>query len=350
MKQIITKILDAAIRAPSGDNTQPWKIIVSDNYTTIELYNLPERDDSYINFNQTASHIAHGAVIENIVISSKHLGYHAQVNLFPNDKKNLVAIIELSATEKQEQPMYKAIFKRCTNRFQYKLVDISESLIEDLSASIKNIKNTNISLVYQNDRINDLSKELMINDSLIFEHKESHRFLFDKIRWNHKQVERTMDGMPVDTLGLNLIEKLSFPLLRFWGFVKTANYIGLSKIIGLKSWRNLRTSSMLGMVTVPGNDKVSFIQGGRAIQRVWLEATIQGLAFQPIIGLPLLINRSKQGNLNGFTDKHAKIIQHCGDRLPELFGINKIDTMLMGFRMGAGGIVTSKTKRKKVLN
>lgn len=59
--QIIKQILEAAVRAPSGDNVQPWEFEVSKNFTQINLYNLPEMDDSYYNYNQMASYIAHGA-------------------------------------------------------------------------------------------------------------------------------------------------------------------------------------------------------------------------------------------------------------------------------------------------
>ncbi|MCK5355861.1 MAG: nitroreductase family protein [Methyloprofundus sp.] len=43
--EIIKKILEAAVRAPSGDNVQPWKFFfeVSGNFTLISLYNQRER-------------------------------------------------------------------------------------------------------------------------------------------------------------------------------------------------------------------------------------------------------------------------------------------------------------------
>ncbi|NOR70076.1 MAG: hypothetical protein GQ532_10360 [Methylomarinum sp.] len=348
-KAIINKILEAAVQAPSGDNVQPWRFQVSEELTTIKLYNLPEKDNSYYNFNQMASYIAHGAVIENIDIASRHLGYQAQVNLFPDENElDLVAIIELSPVEQQDQPLYPAIFERCTNRFQYKRADVTPAVLDKLSDTVRNIDNANVSLVCQQDEINKLSKELMVNDRLVFERKDIHHFLFDKIRWNKKQIEQTMDGMPVDTLGLNPMEKLTFPLMRFWGFVKTANYFGLSRIIGLKCWWNCRTSSILGMVSIKGNDKVAFVQGGRAVQRVWLEATLQGLSLQPIIGLTLLINRLKLNKLDGFSDKHRQFVQRSLEVLPALFTVDECETLVMGFRLGEGEIVV-KTQRKKVV-
>jgi len=347
-KEIINKILEAAVRAPSGDNVQPWEFKVSEGYTRIDLYNLPEKDNSYYNYNQLASYIAHGAVIENIAIASGHLGYKAEINLFPDDGRlNLVASIELIKGEDQETPLYDAIFERNTNRFKYRRTEVSEEVIDKLSESVKNIDTAKVSLIFQQDQINKLAKELMVNDRLVFERKDIHHFLFDKIRWNKMQIEETKDGMPVDTLGLNFIEKLTFPVMRFWSFVKIANYFGLSRIIGLKCWWNCRTSSILGMVSVRGSEKVDFVRGGRAIQRLWLQTTIQGLSLQPIIGLTLLINRLKQNKLESFSDKHLKYVQRSAEVLPELFSLNRSDTFIMGFRIGIGGSEV-KTLRKQV--
>lgn len=347
--KIINTILEAAVRAPSGDNVQPWKFQVSENFTRIDLYNLPEKDNSYYNYQQMASYIAHGAVIENIVIASSHLGCQAQVNLFPKESEpNLVATIALVHAEAQVEPLYQAIFERCTNRFQFNRAEITEEMRDKLSATVKNIDTADVDLVYQQDKINELSTELMVNDRLVFERKDIHHFLFSKIRWNKKQIEGTRDGMPVDTLGLNPMEKLTFPLMRFWGFVKFANYLGLSRIIGLKCWWNCRTAPILGMVSIKGNDKSAFVHGGRAIQRVWLEATLQGLSLQPIIGLTLLINRLKQNALTDFSARHTQFVQRSAKALPELFGVNENETLLMGFRIGKGRSVAVKTERIKV--
>ena len=198
------------------------------------------------------------------------------------------------------------------------------------------------------DKINELSKELMVNDRLVFERKDIHHFLFDKIRWNKKQMEETKDGMPVETLGLNPVESLTFPFMRFWWFVKANNYLGLSRIIGLKCWWNCRNASILGMVSIKGNDKLAFVQGGRAIQRVWLEATLQGLAIQPIIGLTLLINRLKQQKLQDFSVQHTQMVSNAAQSLPKMFGINESETLIMGFRAGNGVPVKVKTQRRDV--
>jgi len=322
--------------APSGDNVQPWDFRVSEGFTRIDLYNLPEKDNSYYNYQQSASYIAHGAVIENIKIAGKHLGCHIDYQLFPDiEDDNYIAKITLSPADAQSDPYYSAIFERCTNRFQYKRESVSDEVFNALSDTVKNIDSAKVSLVVGENRIKQLANELKVNDQIVFERKDIHQFLFDKIRWNQKQIEETRDGMPVGGLGLSFIEKLSFPLMRFWWYVKTANIFGLSRIIGLKCWWTCRSASILGMVTVQGNDKKAFVEGGRTIQKLWLEATNQGLALQPIIGLTLLVHRYKQGALGGLSGNHVQFVKRAAEKLPELFDLNDSDTLVMGFRAGS---------------
>lgn len=347
-RQNLKKILEAAVRAPSGDNVQPWCFNVSEDCTVIRLYNIPERDDSYFNYKQMASLISHGAVIENISIASQYFGYQANVELFPSDDKNYIAKITLEIAKESDSYLYSEIFTRCTNRFKYRGLLLSEENMKNLTNAVSCIDNVNLHIVYNKDIIKKLAKVLMINDRLVFEREDLHRFLFREIRWTKEQIEATKDGMPIGILGLNLMEKLFFPFMRFWWFVKSANYFGLSRVIGLKCWLNCRSASMLGMIAVDRNDKYGFVQAGRAMQRVWLEATRQGMSFQPIAGLVFLIGRLRVGALKGFSDKHREEIGDAEANLSRLFGIADNETMAIGFRIGQGPKQTIRTERKSV--
>jgi hypothetical protein len=348
-KKTIEKIVEAAAKAPSGDNVQPWRFEVSNDFTQLNLYNLPEKDDSYFNYQQTASYIAHGAVIENMAIAAQHWGYKAQIELFPDSTNlNHVARVDFMPTTAESDPLYEAIVNRCTNRFPYERTELTEEDLTKFFDVVKQVDNVKAYFVHRSQAIKKLAKVIMVNDRLVFERQDIHRFLFDKVRWSKDQIESTKDGMPVDTLGLNPLEKLFFPLMRFWWFVNAANYLGLSRVIGLKCWNNCRNVSLLGQITVKEADKQGLVQAGRAMQRVWLEATRQGLAFQPIIGLPLLIYRLKQNALQSFSGKHRQIVEQAEKALTQLFEINQSETMIVGFRIGKGRPVLTKTQRKPV--
>ena len=53
LKEDIEDILGTAIRAPSGDNCQPWRFRIKENM--IDLFNQPEADETPYNFRQLGS-------------------------------------------------------------------------------------------------------------------------------------------------------------------------------------------------------------------------------------------------------------------------------------------------------
>ncbi len=351
-KECIQKILEAAVRAPSGDNVQPWDIRVSENFTQIDVFNLPEKDDSIYNYEQAASYIAHGAFLENLLIAARHLGCQAGYQLFPDQQNpNHVTQIKLTEADPKQDPYYLAIFQRYTNRFPYQKTEISAATLNALKDSIENINGAHVNLITEPEKIKKIADIFKLNDRIVFENQAIHDFLFDKIRWNKKQMEETQDGMPVDVLGLNPVEKVFFPLLRFWGYVKVANRLGLSKMIELKCWWNYRQASVLGMLSIKGHDKKAFIEGGRAVQRFWLEATRQGFSLQPVIGLTLLIHRLKNTDSTRLSAHHQLLVKQVNQQFLQYFDLNEKDSMLMGFRLGAGSqFHSAKTLRKPVLN
>src|SRR5581483_12269320 len=108
MKDRIEKIIAASIKAPSGENCQPWKILIKDR--EIELYNDPTKDMSLYNFEQKGSMAAHGAFVENLVIASKHEGLDPKLVLFPDSTNSeLIAKINFAESQPQTEDLYEAI-------------------------------------------------------------------------------------------------------------------------------------------------------------------------------------------------------------------------------------------------
>src|SRR3989338_7157800 len=91
-QSMLREIIRLGVYAPSGDNSQPWRFYIRGN--SIDIFNLPEKDNPYYNFRQNGSLVAHGGLIENIIIASSSMGVGPDINLFPDkDKKDLVATL-----------------------------------------------------------------------------------------------------------------------------------------------------------------------------------------------------------------------------------------------------------------
>ena len=96
-EQDLEKIIKNSAKAPSGDNCQPWRFL-SDKEGLWLLID-PARDTSLYNVRDTASHIACGALIENMSITARSLGYRLEVGLFPQKRpRDAVAFLTFSKT------------------------------------------------------------------------------------------------------------------------------------------------------------------------------------------------------------------------------------------------------------
>src|SRR6266545_357605 len=74
-------LLAAACRAPSGDNTQPWRFIVDPDGGRVALQVDETRDPSPMNAGQRMARIAVGAVLENLLRAAEGHGWAAELEL-----------------------------------------------------------------------------------------------------------------------------------------------------------------------------------------------------------------------------------------------------------------------------
>jgi hypothetical protein len=319
--------------APSGDNCQPWQFALADK--AVKIYNLPEKDKSLYNYKQRASFVAHGALLENLAIAAKSLGLEPKASCFPDaEETDLTAVVEFSESDIPESRLAAYIAKRHTDREQFRPAEISATLRQALLNAAADFPDINLWLSQTATEKDGIASVICNNDRIVFETESLHNFLFEQIRWNSHEVTETKDGLDINTLGLNALDKSGFKFLQHWALVKQLNHLGLSRIIGKKAEKTFKSAAAIGMISIPGSAPENYIAGGRAMERIWLEVTRAGLSFHPIAGIAFLMQMLKEkaaaGRLNErnqallyqtFVDLEKKINR------PE-------DTILMFFRIG----------------
>ena len=95
----IKGLLKYAVLAPSGPNTQPWKLAIDGNeVSVIADYNraLPNVDPS----NRTL-YLSHGCLLANILMAAEHFGfgYEIRTNAGRQDFPKISSIIDTIATK-----------------------------------------------------------------------------------------------------------------------------------------------------------------------------------------------------------------------------------------------------------
>lgn len=343
MDERIRTIIEAGTRAPSGDNCQPWRFQVADN--RIDLFDVPERDTSLYNYKQRASLVAHGACIENMLIAAGHFGFATQVHYFPEPGNDLhVARITLSQTDIRHDLLYSAIPERTINRKKYTGADLSHEQSESLTSAGQGVSETKLVLHMDKHHISVAADVAGFSDRLVFENPSLHGFLFDHIRWSPEQALQSRDGMDILTLELAPQDRLFFPILKYFAFVRFIARFGATKLIAANAHKLMMSASAIGIISIEDNTPEAWIRAGRLLERVWLEATRLGLSFHLMTGITFLVQRLRDGDAGGLMKNNLELLRGVDSLLNQLS--DGTSTIALLFRIGFSGLPSARSLRR----
>lgn len=293
-----------------------------------------------------ASYIALGAALENVLIAATKYNYRANISYFSEpQKQDLIARVTFTRGAEADS-LADSIEKRCTNRRPYKTSTLDGSIIQRLNLEPKRFPH--IGLVWLSDQssLKKIGTIVSRADRLLFENPLIHGHLFSTLRWNQAEIERTRDGLPIASLELGRVGSLAFRTLKNWNIVKCLNRLGLSKAVANHSAVLMKRCSAAGLITAPDISPSSFLEVGHSFQRVWLSATKEKLAFQPMTAVIFLQLKSRLGDYQGITTEQRTVIDGLRRDLDEFLGISRGRIPAMLFRLGYGAPPSGKTLRR----
>lgn len=338
--EALEALLAQAIQAPSGDNAQPWEFELNEG--TIEVFNLPARDETLYNFRQQGSYLAHGALVENISLLAARDGYHTEVELFPGGT-DCTARISFSPAESLDSELARAIPSRTTNRKPYDGRPLAPQHRLSLLQAVKPVPEASVSIMEGEQAITALAGALCVNERLLMENRPLHDFLFSMIRWD---VEDAQPGLYVKTMEFpSPIRFVLQHILRYWPAVRLLNLVGLSRAIAKQTAGLYRTSSAIGIISIEDVSPASFFLAGRAFERLWLAAAAAGLSLQPVTALPYLVRRLEGGEGEAFTLKQVEIIRAAHGAVCATAGLPADRQIAMIFRIGYGGEPSARSHK-----
>jgi nitroreductase len=331
MDEAIRKaIVRAAVHAPSGENCQPWRFEFRGDH--IRIHNLPDRDRSLYNFRQLGSYVAHGALIENLVLALGEAGYRADVEPFPEPgDSERTAHLRLSPMPPQKDPLASSIEDRATNRRPYLRQPFAPSERAAIEASTFVQEG---SVIFLEDAIKReaVAEAMTVGDRMLFENRAIHDFLFSHINWTLEKEREERRGFYIKTLELPLPVEMVFRLVKRWSVLRVLNTVGFAKAAARGNKGLYLASSAFGAVVTNGNGPKDFLAAGRVMQRAWLAATSLGLSIQPVTAPVFFIQRILAGE-PGFTKPQEELVRTAFGTIAGAFGLGD-RTMAMLFRIG----------------
>ena len=342
MHEDIKRFLNDGVLAPSGENCQPWRFEVRDN--SVSIFNVPEADQSLYNSKQKGSYMAHGALIENIVLSASSSGYLSTITLFPDShNKNHTASIVFEKSDVQEDKLVHQIKERSTNRKSFTGEKLNDTEKQELLSSITSPLNELI-LVDDEDLRESLGTALAVNEQVLFENKKIHDFFYCHLIWDKKDEDKA-GGFFIDTLEFLPHQLGAVKLFKNWTILSLLNRIvGVSKKIAKENGEKYSASGTFGAITMRQGDREAWIQAGRSMERVWLVATSLGLAFHPCNGTIYFMEHIQDNGDKEFSKKHSTLIRSAYEVITNSFG-SKDNHIAFIFRIGKADAPSTRAKR-----
>lgn len=348
-RSIAEMLVGYASLAPSGGNSQPWRFSFRDRELLVALD--PNAPVSYRDAGRLGSYLAIGAAIENALIAAAEHGIAVDVKVVrevAND--GVVARLRWggsAVTRLRHSERLALIERRATNR---RLGD-GRPLDEIHAAALRSAvagSAVHLQLVSAVDARMRVGQILGAFDRIQCSVSALHAEIAAEMRWTEEEAERTRDGVDIATLELGAKEKLALQLVARQDVAAILRTPGRGRALETSALQALTSSAAAGLIRVNGRTHRSFLEAGRAMQRVWLEATRLGLALQPWTAITFVAKLSGTMQAEIFTPGEAEEVRKLGEGLDEVFRERSSWTTAILFRVSHAKGPSACSRRRPV--
>ena len=335
----VTLLVLAGQKAPSADNSQPWRFVWDGKSLSVCLD--PIRAGKGLGLNHPANLMAIGAVIENLAQAAANIGLPADAINIRSERRDdsfatitLDTPIDLPATE-----LKSGLFGRHTNRGPFQRTSLPQSSIDQFASMTEGPLRTVV--VSDPDSHKRLSAMLRDASEVRFQTEEIHRWLGASLRFTPDEIDRG-DGLDVATLllppGAGGLLKLSLD----WRRMSILNRFGAYKLFAFLEASMLRHAGALILVVGPPQGGGAEVAAGRLLERLWIALNDSGLAVHPYYVLSDQLYRLRAGLL---ASQFRKPIIDLSNRVTSFLGGGD-ETIFMLFRVGVPKIKNPARSRR----
>jgi nitroreductase len=320
-------LLESGILAPSADNHHPLRFEVDEAGVNVWYSggDLPAAGG----YKRVLALLSLGAVSENITVAASRYGLRGEPVLFPTpDKPGLAFRAVWERSDAEDRLLWEEIPRRHTNRnIRYRGPGLSAEERARLERATETLPGCSLTWLDEPRARRQALALMRLAEGERFRNRTLHEELFSAIRFDVGWRHGCEQGLPPGALAIEPPLRPAFALLRHWPVMRVVNLIGGYRLLG---WRAAdlpcRFAPHLAAITVREVGDGSVFAAGRALQRLWLEATRLGMVLQPMAASALYA-------LEGA--KHEGIPDTLQNRLQQTWSaLLPGRTPVMIFRMG----------------
>ena len=347
--EVVRWIAAMGALAPSAHNAQPWQLVWRALSRTLECRHDPSRDLPSLDFESTATWVAFGALVENVVLAAQQAGLRAEVRTWPDAADpHLAAAVHLEPPPQgdgETDALFPAIVQRVTNRRR----DGRRPLPVDATLALARAcqgEEARLHLLESGAALDEIGVLMGACDRVSLLNAAIHHDATHGYHWTPAEVRAHPHGIDVATMELSASERAGLRIMQQWRAMECLRAIGGGRALGELAEKLVASASAVGLITRPGTSRESYLRGGRAVQRLWLTATTHGVALQPITGLPYLFARLERGGGEGFSETERAELQALRGRYLRLFDVSAGHAEVLLFRLHVAGPPTARSLRR----
>lgn len=321
-------ILQSGIQAPSAENKhhlrfeadgQAVRVVATDSASWTAQ---PHR--------RFLALTACGAVLENMRLRACQLGYEQVTQWWPAPREtSWVAHCEWRHIVSAPDPLADAIAQRHTNRRFYQRRPVPAATLARLSAAVAAVPGAELMWLDSPQQRRTALRAVRIAETERFRRRLLHHEMFSSIRFDIGWRQPTDEWLAPGTLEVEPPMRPGFRAMGSWPLMRSLCCIGAHHGLGLRAGTlPCALSPHLGLIVCTSQfEGSSALQTGRALQRAWLAATVEALAFQPMAASVVLTHQQAGG---GHVSASAQ--RRIQQALATLTGSGRLPGML--FRLG----------------
>lgn len=344
----IERILNLARWAPSGDNTQPWRFeVVSESLIRIHAHDT--REHCVYDLDGHASQIAHGALLETLVIAASGEGFRTEIRRLP-ESPEVAPIYQVALAADQAMtpdPLLASIERRVVQRRALSTRPLAPA---DKAAIMQSIPGFQLVWFEGWPARWRLARFMFANAKNRLTMPEAYPTHRDVIEWNARFSD---DRIPDQAVGVDpMTTRLMRWVMKSWRRVSFFNtwlagtYPPRLQLDLLPGLRCAAHFALLADKAPVGID--DYVAGGRALQRLWLTATQRGLYLQPEM-TPVIFSRYvREGRAFTQTDSVRTRASRLAVRMARWLEPDGANRTLFMARLGYGREPVSRSLRKSV--
>ncbi|MBK7960991.1 MAG: hypothetical protein IPK04_07135 [Bdellovibrionales bacterium] len=276
----IESLIELALRAPSGDNCQPWRFTWNDN--TLAIFYEQSLGQHALANNNHATWLSLGCLIEALIIGASGLKLRLSERYdFANWKSAPVAILKFQRQTMKTEALISEIQRRKTVRLPYVETELPADVIKLLRVEASTFTTCDFSL--KSEKPIEILDYLTFCDEFMWKNRKVATDFLKWVRTDQKEIESHDDGMPWWTLGIQKAELVPIRIFR-----RYPKLIGLLWNLGFAKKMNQMTRTLalgqqaLYCVAIKQTDAFHVMEAGRLAYRLWLTLSLEGYCVQPL--------------------------------------------------------------------